>query len=179
MRPGTRQSTDVLVLAQDSAHMVQLPVVLAQVYIHNSSSPFSRSLCRPWCDEAESAVTAPGCPCSRIDVALMNDSPNPKPLDCGPLASAPAQRQSPAGFMLSAHPVEALKALAATQQHLELGRGTRVWGHQGHELSVTIPKAALKARTKIRALSPAMVPNPSGLLSHVCMCVRIYACSHV
>lgn len=54
MRPGTRQSTDVLVLAQGSAHTVLLPVVLAQVCIHNSSSQFSRSLWKSWCDEAES-----------------------------------------------------------------------------------------------------------------------------
>lgn len=64
---------------------------------------------------------APGCPCSRFEVALLSDSPNPKPLHCAPSASAPAQRQSPAGFVLSAHPVEALNALAAKQQHLELG----------------------------------------------------------
>lgn len=116
----------------------------------------------------------------------MNDSPNPKPLDCDPSASAPAQRQSPAGFVLSPHPVEALKALAAKQHHLKLGRGTSVWGHQGHELSVRILKVALKARTSIPALSPAMVPNPSvcsPMCACVCACtcaqVCIYACSRV
>lgn len=102
----------------------------------------------------------------------MSDSPNPKPLDCDPSASAPAQRQSPAGFVLSAHSVEALKALAA-KQHLELGRGTSVQGHQGQELSVRILETTLKARTNTPALSPAMVPDPSGLLSYV------YTCAHM